>query len=182
MSAPVVIFILVAFVAVFSAVMVITQKDPVHSALWLILNLVSLAVIYLLLNAPFLMAVQLIVYAGAIVVLFLFVVMLLASGKEEGGHPRLGWLRPAAWIGAAAFLAGIVCVGWVQVTSAQLSAVDAPVGDSASIGQLLYTRYLLPFEATSILLLTALVGALYLGRRSEGDLTDDYAASEDTNG
>ena len=182
MSAPVVIFIIVAFIAVFSAVMVITQRDPVHSALWLILNLVSLAVLYFLLNAPFLMAVQLIVYAGAIVVLFLFVVMLLASGKEEGGHPRLAWLRPAAWIGAAVFLIGIVCVSWLQLPPPDSGGIPAPIGDPASIGRLLYTRYLLPFEATSILLLTALVGALYLGRRSESDNTDDYAATGDTHG
>jgi NADH-quinone oxidoreductase subunit J len=180
-SAPVIIFILVAFVAVTSAVMVITQKDPVHSALWLILNLVSLAVIYYLLNAPFLMAVQLIVYAGAIVVLFLFVVMLLAAGKEEGAHPHLGWLRPAAWIAAAAFLVGIVTVGWLQIAPPDSGGTPTPMGDPASIGRLLYSRYLLPFEATSILLLAALVGALYLGRRYEGDHTDDYGETEGTN-
>ena len=182
MSAPVVIFILVAFVAVFSAVMVITQGNPVHSALWLILNLVSLAVVYFLLNAPFLMAAQLMVYAGAIVVLFLFVVMLLASGKEPGIHPHLTWLRPAAWIGGAIFLAGIVSVGWMQVAPPQPNGTTAPLGDPASIGALLFTRYLLPFEATSVLLLAALTGALYLGRRSESEGSEDYGAREDTNG
>jgi NADH-quinone oxidoreductase subunit J len=181
-TAHAVIFVLVAVMAVFSAVMVITPGNPVHNALWLILNLMSLAVLYYLLSAPFLMAVQLIVYAGAIVVLFLFVVMLLGSRGEAGRHPHLVWLRPSAWVGVGVFLSALLVVGSLEVSRGQEGAMTALVGDPASIGRLLYTKFLLPFEATSILLLSALVGALYLGRHGEHGTADDYGITEERNG
>lgn len=161
--------------------MVIRSESPVHCALWLIVNLVSLAVLYYVLHAPFLMAVQLIVYAGAIVVLFLFVVMLLSSRGEAGSHPHLRWLRPAALVGAFAFLAALLILGWMDTTRPVETTAFAVIGDPASIGRLLYTKFLLPFEATSILLLAALVGALYLGRHGEHGTADDYGVTEDRN-
>lgn len=179
MSAPAVIFVLAAIVAVFAAVMVITPGNPIHSVLWLILNLVSLAVMYYVLSAPFLMAVQLIVYAGAIVVLFLFVVMLLGSRFEPGAHPHLGWLRPAAFVAGILFLAGLIAVARLDGSSATVAGALPPVGDAASIGRKLYTTWLLPFEATSILLLTALVGAMYLGRHGDRGTVNDFGGTED---
>jgi NADH-quinone oxidoreductase subunit J len=181
-SAHAVIFILVAVLAVFSAVMVITPGNPVHSALWLILNLMSVAVMYYLLNAPFLMAVQLIVYAGAIVVLFLFVVMLLSSKGESGkAHPHLAWLRPAAFVSAAIFLIAIVAVARYEAAKPFLGITDSVIGDPASIGRKLYTTWLLPFETTSILLLAALVGAMYLARHTGRGEADDYSITEGDN-
>lgn len=165
MTAHAVIFIIVAVVAVIAAVMVIRSDNPVHSAIWLILNLVSLAVMYYALNAPFLMAVQLIVYAGAIVVLFLFVVMLLAPSRDDGAHPHLGWLKPSALGAAALLLVSLIVLAWSHAGGTGPSTADTLVGDPASIGRELYTVWLLPFEATSVLLLSALVGALYLGRQ-----------------
>jgi NADH-quinone oxidoreductase subunit J len=146
--------------------MVVRSANPVHSAIWLIVNLMSVAVMYYALNAPFLMAVQLIVYAGAIVVLFLFVVMLLGPSREEGAHPHLAWLRPAAFAGAALLLLCLVAVAWHQTGDTASGTAAELIGDPASIGRRLYTVWLLPFEATSILLLAALVGALYLGRQN----------------
>lgn len=173
MTAHAVIFIIVAIAAVIAAVMVIRSENPVHSAIWLILNLVSVAVMYYALNAPFLMAVQLIVYAGAIVVLFLFVVMLLAPGRDDGVHPHLGWLRPSGMIAATLLLICLITLAWSHAGGAGPTTPDTLVGDPASIGRRLYSVWLLPFEATSILLLSALVGALYLGRQDTSESASD---------
>lgn len=177
MTAQAVLFFIVAIIALVSAVLVITSENPVHSALWLILNLVSIAVLYYTLNAPFLMAVQLIVYAGAIVVLFVFVLMVLSTkGDAAGRHPALAWLKPASLAAAVVFLAGTV-FALKNAPPAGPSPAGFVVGDPESIGRLLYRSYLLPFEATSILLLTALVGAMYLGRRGSDADTEETGLS-----
>jgi len=158
--------------------MVTIVRNPVHSALSLIVNLMSIAVLYYTLNAPFLMAVQLIVYAGAIVVLFLFVVMLLNSSGEEAASPTLAWVKPVGVVSALGFLLAVAYVLKVDLPAS--AASHEVVGDPAAIGRMLYRQYLLPFEATSVLLMAALVGSLYLGRRfDKGDGSEDTGGKTD---
>jgi NADH-quinone oxidoreductase subunit J len=154
--------------------MVVSRDNPVHSALWLILNLICIAVLYYTLSAPFLMVAQLIVYAGAIVVLFVFVVMMLSSGNEErrgGAHP-VAWVRP---LGIALALFFFLAVFLAVRVAPDTALLGAPVeGTPLAVGKILFRQYLLPFEATSILLLAALVGAMYLGRHGDRGELDEF--------
>ncbi len=157
------LFILFAGLAVGCAIAVVVQRNPLYCAISLIGVFISLACLYVMLAAPFLAAVQVIVYAGAIMVLVVFVIMLL-NVEEEPRRTRLGFLVPAAVV-----LAGILIaeVAFVLVSVHPTPApVASDIGLSASIGSALFTRYLLPFEITSILLLMAIVGAMTLARRT----------------
>jgi NADH-quinone oxidoreductase subunit J len=157
-------FVIVALLAVGSALGLVLRKNPIHGALLLIVNLGCIAVLYLMLGAEFLAVAQVIVYAGAIMVLFVFAIMVLIPGKEETGpDPRRSlrlWALPA---GALLFLQ---VVAWVLL-SRRTAPIGAPAaaGGVEAIGRLLFTDYLFPFELTSVLLLAAMVGVLLLARR-----------------
>jgi NADH-quinone oxidoreductase subunit J len=157
-------FVVVALLAVGSALGLVLRKNPIHGALLLIVNLGCIAVFYLMLGAEFLAVAQVIVYAGAIMVLFVFAIMVLIPGKEETGpDPRRSlrlWALPA---GALLFLQ---VVAWVLL-SRRTAPIGAPAaaGGVEAIGRLLFTDYLFPFELTSVLLLAAMVGVLLLARR-----------------
>jgi NADH-quinone oxidoreductase subunit J len=165
-------FLLFAAVAVFGALMVVLQRNPVSSALFLVLSFCSLAGLYVLLHAPFLAAVQVIVYAGAIMVLFLFVIMLLNLQKDvdEGLHRAarrlFGWLLGLV---LAAQLYLLLRAPWGLGPQGQEppEAVNQ-VGNTQVVGVRLFTDYLLPFEITSIVLLVAIVGAVVLSLRKGG--------------
>lgn len=162
-----VVFSITALIAVVGAVAMLLSKNAVHSALFLLLNFSSIAVLYLLLNAPFLFAVQLIVYAGAIIVLFLFVVMLLGAERAEDERDQIAWQRPLALVLAVLLLAEAVYVFFVRTSSA-LTTPAAGATDFATptkIGEQLFSAYLLPFEVTSVILLAALVGVVVLHQR-----------------
>jgi NADH-quinone oxidoreductase subunit J len=153
------------FAAIFmlaSAMGVVLAKSPLRSALWLIVTLASLALLYVLLDAPFVGAMQVLVYAGAIMVLFVFVIMLL--NLQPGPHGRPAYLSIAKVLGSAAALYVLYAVlrGTGAATGTAGAAVD---GSVRSIGRLLLTEYLFGFEAISILLLVAVVGAVVLGMR-----------------
>jgi len=156
-------FIVVALLAVSSALGLVAKKNPIHGALFLVINLGCVAVFYLMLGAEFLAVAQVIVYAGAIMVLFVFAIMVLIPGKEETGpDPRRPTRLLALPVGA------LLLVQLVVILSAR-RAVPAPVpvsGGVESLGQLLFTDYLFPFELTSVLLLAAMVGVLVLARRT----------------
>ncbi len=160
-------FILFAGLAVGCAIAVVAQRNPLYCAISLVGVFISLACLYVMLAAPFIAAVQVIVYAGAIMVLVVFVIMLLNVEQEERRRPRLRFLVPAAVVLAGVLIAEVSFV-LVSVQESQVnptaSASDA--GLTLSIGTALFTRYLLPFEITSILLLMAIVGAMTLARRS----------------
>jgi NADH-quinone oxidoreductase subunit J len=160
------LFILFAAMAVGCALAVVAQRNPLYSAISLIGVFISLACLYVMLAAPFIAAVQVIVYAGAIMVLVVFVIMLLNVEHEERRPTRLRFLVPVAVV-LAAVLIGEVAFILVSVQDFQLSpaAGTSNVGVTQSIGTMLFTRYLLPFEITSILLLMAIVGAMTLARR-----------------
>jgi len=160
------LFILFGAMAIGCALAVVAQRNPLYSAISLIGVFISLACLYVTLAAPFIAAVQVIVYAGAIMVLVVFVIMLLNVEEEEHRRPRLRFLVPVA-VGLAAVL--IAEVAFILVSVQQSPAVagssTSDVGLTQSIGSALFTRYLLPFEITSILLLMAIVGAMTLARR-----------------
>ncbi|HJU92963.1 MAG TPA: NADH-quinone oxidoreductase subunit J [Pyrinomonadaceae bacterium] len=160
------LFLLFAAMAVGCALTMVTQRNPLYSAISLIGVFVSLACLYVMLAAPFIAAVQVIVYAGAIMVLVVFVIMLLNVEQEERRTARLKFLVPAAIVLAAVLIAEVsfilVSVQDFRVTPASGAS---NVGLTHSIGSALFTQYLLPFEITSILLLMAIVGAMTLARR-----------------
>jgi NADH-quinone oxidoreductase subunit J len=164
------VFIVTALIALIGAVAMLLSRNAVHSALYLLVNFAAIAVLYLLLRAPFLFVVQLTVYAGAIMVLFLFVVMLLGAERSEDELDRAAWQRPLAIGLGVLLLAEAVLVFVTQgvqpevATTPQAEAAGAPV----QIGELLFTRYLLPFEITSIILLAAIIGVVVLHRRLPG--------------
>ena len=160
----VLLFILFAGMAIGCALAVVAQRNPLYSAISLIGVFVSLACLYVLLAAPFIAAVQVIVYAGAIMVLVVFVIMLLNVEHEERGRNRLKFLVPTAVVLAAVLIAEVAFI-LVSVQDFRSSATPSNIGLTGSIGSQLFTRYLLPFEITSILLLMAIVGAMTLARR-----------------
>ena len=158
------LFILFAGLGIGCALAVVAQRNPLYSAISLIGVFISLACLYVMLAAPFIAAVQVIVYAGAIMVLVVFVIMLLNVEQEERGRTRLKFLVPTA-VALAAILIAEVAFILFSVQGVSQTAAASDIGVTHSIGSQLFTRYLLPFEITSILLLMAIVGAMTLARR-----------------
>jgi NADH-quinone oxidoreductase subunit J len=160
------LFILFAGMAIGCAVSMVAQRNPLYGAISLIGVFISLACLYVTLAAPFIAAVQVIVYAGAIMVLVVFVIMLLNVEEEERQPLRLRALVPIA-VGLAAilFAEAAFIIFFVQASPQTPTRNISDVGLTASIGAGLFTTYLLPFEITSILLLMAIVGAITLARR-----------------
>jgi NADH-quinone oxidoreductase subunit J len=157
-------FWILAVLAVGSAAGLLLRRNPIHGALLLVVNLTSVAGLFLLLRAEFLAAVQVIVYAGAIAVLFVFAIMVLVPGKEETGPDPL---RPQRVLAAAVGGVLLVLLGLLlrsTVLATPGPAVHVP-GGAQAVGRLLFTDYLFPFEVTSVLLLAAIVGVLALTRR-----------------
>jgi NADH-quinone oxidoreductase subunit J len=161
-------FIILAAIAVAAALAMITSRDAIHAALFLVINFGTIAVFFLVLNAPFLAMVQVAVYAGAIMVLFLFVIMLLGA-ERLGGDSRLRWQLPVAILLSLALL--IDGAYLVLVEADRYSEVTEALADSSpqAIAELLFDTYLLPFEVTSVLLLAALVGAAVLTLENRED-------------
>ena len=160
------LFILFAGLAIGCAVGMVAQRNPLYSAMSLIGVLLSLACLYVMLAAPFIAAVQVIVYAGAIMVLVVFVIMLLNVEEEERRPLRLRSLVPIAVALAAVFFAETAfIIFFVHSSPATPVGSISDIGQTSSIGAGLFTTYLLPFEVTSILLLMAVVGAITLARR-----------------
>lgn len=155
-------FLVTALIAIASAIGLVVRRNPLHGALFLVVNLFCVAVLYLLLRAEFLAAAQVIIYAGAIMVLFLFAIMILIPGRAEMGLDPLRRQRLAALPLGALFL---LLVGLLLWGGPRNGGGAAPAGGAEAVGRLLFTDYLLPFEVTSVLLLAALVGALVLARR-----------------
>lgn len=162
----VLLFIIFAGLAIGCAVAVVAQRNPLYSAISLIGVFISLACLYVMLAAPFIAAVQVIVYAGAIMVLVIFVIMLLNVEEENRRKTRLGFLVPAAVVLAGILVAeATFIIYFVEVAPNNPTSSVSDTGLTSSIGSALFTKYLLPFEITSILLLMAIVGAMTLARR-----------------
>ncbi len=161
-------FVVIAVVALVGAGGMVLSRNAVHSALFLVANLFCVALLYLSLNADFLAVVQVIVYAGAIMVLFLFVVTLLNPGQAELPD-RLrgqGWVAGALAVVLLAEVAVVILSGVLSTIASPSAPPPVDWGDNVhAIGALLYSQYLFPFEVTSILLLVAIVGATVLAKR-----------------
>ncbi len=162
MNPETVIFFFLAFVAVAAALAMLFANNAIYSALFLILNFSTIGVFYLILNAPFIAMAQITVYAGAIMVLFLFVIMLL-SNEQLRRDTGSRWQRPLA------IFLGLVLLGEVAYVITlkggilpMIGSVPPNFGNPASIGSLLFNQYLLPFEITSVLLLVSMIGAIVL--------------------
>ncbi|HVA97465.1 MAG TPA: NADH-quinone oxidoreductase subunit J [Bacteroidia bacterium] len=158
------LFYFLAFVSIFCALMVIFAKNPIHSVLYLVLTFFAIAGQYILLNAQFLAAVHIIVYAGAIMVLFLFVIMLLNLNKETEPHKNT-WIKLAAVISGGALMVVLVATLKGAETIAPVAHFNADIGLVKNLGQVLFHQFLLPFEVSSILFLAAMVGAVMLGKK-----------------
>lgn len=159
------LFLIMAAIAVASALGMLFSKNAVYSALFLILNFSIVAVFYLLLNAPFIALLQITVYAGAIMVLFLFVIMLLGA-EQTGRISAAGWVKPAAFSLGIILITEIVYIIFKQTDNNPAAVtVAADFGDPVTVGKALFSHYLLPFEATSVLLLAAMIGAIVLTKR-----------------
>ena len=168
-----ILFSVFGLICAAGAVNLLLQTHPINSALSLVVVMGSLAVEYLLLGAEFVAAIQIIVYAGAIMVLFVFVIMLLNAGEEEHTQgSRVSWL-----LGIPGVLAVTVIVSWALLRSengsVELGGVpqtEQAFGSARDISQLLFHRFLLPFEVTSILVLIAIMGAVVLAARPESEV------------
>lgn len=160
------VFDAAAAMAILFAALMVVHPHPVKSVLAVVVSFFGLAVCYVMLSAPFIAAIQVIVYAGAILVLFLFVLMLLNVGQEapeRDPRPIQRWLSAAALVVFAALLLALLRAHGGSAPA----ALDPVSADVAPLARLLFSRYLLPFEALSILLLAALVGAFVLAQREK---------------
>jgi NADH-quinone oxidoreductase subunit J len=163
---PIFMFIVCAALAVAGALTLIWAREPIHSALALVLVMIALAVLYLLLGAPFISAVQIIVYAGAVMVLFVFVIMLLNAGIEE----RTNFSKlaiPGVLLGLGLLVEIAYWLARSGVGRALANGANAPSTEVSTrdLSEMLFRQYLFPFEATSILILIAVLGAFVLARR-----------------
>jgi NADH-quinone oxidoreductase subunit J len=168
MSVDLILFVILAVVAIATAAGMLLSRNAIYAALFLVLNFATVAVFYLILNAPFIALTQVTVYAGAIMVLFLFVIMLLGTEKLPKTEILL-WQRPLA-VGLAVILVAET-VYLLFFRNADTTAIQRAVesfGNPQAIGEFLFDKYLLPFEITSVLLLVAMVGAIVMTKKEKG--------------
>jgi NADH-quinone oxidoreductase subunit J len=165
MSIIEVLFAFLTVVALFSALMVITSKNPVYSVLWLIVTFFAISGHYILLNAQFLAIVNIIVYAGAIMVLFLFVIMLMNLNKETEPQKNR-WLKMAGAVaGGCLLLVLVAALKDTDIKQQQALVNEGSIGLIKNLGKELFTTYVVPFEISSVLFLSAMVGAVVIGKK-----------------
>jgi len=170
-----ILFWALSVLAVISALMVITSKNPVYSVLWLIITFFTISGHYILLNAQFLAVVNIIVYAGAIMVLFLFVIMLMNLNKDT--EPRKNrWLKMAGAVAGGCLL--LVLVAALRDTETRMTELaTGDIGLIQNLGMVLFRDYVVPFEISSVLFLSAMVGAVVLGKRDVRETLVEETAS-----
>ncbi len=165
MSITQILFWFLSVVALFSALMVISSKNPIYSVLWLIVTFFSISGHYILLNAQFLAIVNIIVYAGAIMVLFLFVIMLMNLNKETE-PPKNRWLKMAGAVaGGCLLLVLVAALKDTDIKQQHALVNEGNIGLIKNLGKELFTTYVVPFEISSILFLSAMVGAVVIGKK-----------------
>jgi NADH-quinone oxidoreductase subunit J len=163
MSITQILFIILSLVALISALMVVTSKNPVYSVLWLIITFFCISGHYILLNAQFLAVVNIIVYAGAIMVLFLFVIMLMNLSKDTEPQ-KSKWLKMAGAVAGGCLL--LVLIAALRKTETHMADLTSgEIGLIQNLGKVLFNQYVVPFEISSILFLSAMVGAVVIGKR-----------------
>ncbi|MFL7892120.1 MAG: NADH-quinone oxidoreductase subunit J [Anaerolineales bacterium] len=170
MTSDFILFIVLAIVAIASALSMLLSRNAIYSALFLVINFATIAVFFLLLGSPFLAMAQITVYAGAIMVLFLFVIMLLGA-EQLSRDSDLPWQRPVAIILGVVLLVetGIIIysLGFQDGLLPSFSSFASDYASPVDIGMVLFNEYLLPFEVTSVLLLVAMIGAIVLTKRQK---------------
>jgi NADH-quinone oxidoreductase subunit J len=173
------VFWIAAPISVLSGVAMVLSRNAVHAALYLIVNFFTLAVFFLILGSPFLFVVQIIVYAGAIMVLFLFVIMLLGVDRQVPLTETIRGQRPVAILLGAGLVAEVAVAVWFGIGFARekVPALPDQGGNVKALADLLFNRYFFPFEVTSVLLIVAAIGAMLHGRRH---MTDDPPAGDVT--
>jgi NADH-quinone oxidoreductase subunit J len=159
-----ILFWILTALALFSALMVVSSDNPVHSVLWLILVFMAITGHYILMNAQFLAIVNMIVYAGAIMVLFLFVIMFMNLNKDSEPEKSV-WLRLAAVVSGGSLL--LILVAALKDNAGYINSMkgEGSIGLIKNLGHTLFTEYVVPFEISSILFLSAMVGAVVLGKK-----------------
>ncbi|MGB9672884.1 MAG: NADH-quinone oxidoreductase subunit J [Anaerolineales bacterium] len=165
MSIDLILFLGLALVVILSAAGMLFSRNAIYSALFLIINFSTIAIYYLILGAPFIALTQITVYAGAIMVLFLFVIMLLGA-EQTGRTPASWWMQPMALgLGALLMVESLYLIYTHLSTFPQASAISGVFGNPVQVGEILFDKYLLPFEAISLLLLAAMIGAIVLTKK-----------------
>ncbi|UCH79622.1 MAG: NADH-quinone oxidoreductase subunit J [Nitrospiraceae bacterium] len=168
MTLPQLFFAYFALSMTVLSLLIVTRKNPVHSVIWMLVLFIHIAALYLFLNAEFLAAIQIIIYAGAILVLFLFVIMLLNLKREETAQKYQSQWPISMGIALVFAIFMTMIVGKITVMPAlgeySVEAIKAE-GSMMTIGKVLYTRYLLPFEIASLVLLVAIIGAVVLAKQ-----------------
>jgi NADH-quinone oxidoreductase subunit J len=163
-------FYLASLVAILATIRVITNISPVHALLYMVVSLLAVAMIFFCLGAPFAGALEIIVYAGAIMILFVFAVMMLNLGEETRAQEKI-WLTPRIWVGpgllAAILFGQLAWTVWIHGAVSGGQALGLEVIDAKQVGMALFGQYLLLVELASILLLAALVAAYHLGKEEE---------------
>lgn len=162
-----ILFYFLSALAIGSAIMVISARNPVYSVLWLIITFFAISGHYILMNAQFLGIVNLIVYAGAIMVLFLFVIMLMNLNAQR--EPAKGkWLRFAGVVsGGCLMLVIVAALKNAEIKGQQVQFGGGDIGLIHNLGKMLFTKYVVPFEISSVLFLSAMVGAVVIGKKSD---------------
>jgi NADH-quinone oxidoreductase subunit J len=158
------LFYAFALLVLGGGVLTITRRNAVHSAVWLIVSLLGVAGLYLLQQAEFLFAVQIVLYVGGIMVLFLFVIMLLTTKDEEFARARMNVMHVGGVLGALGVLV-VVVKAVSDLGPMPMRLVGPEFGTVKAVGRLLYTQYVLPFEVTSLLLLVSIVGAVVVAKQ-----------------
>ncbi len=159
------IFYIAGAVAILSSLIAITNRNAIHALLYLIISLLSLSVIFYILGAPFSAALEVIVYAGAIMVLFIFVVMMLNIGLEEKQEKK--WLTPRMWVLPAILTAALLVIFIYVLKEFRFEKTSAEIIGPKQVGFTLFTKYLLGVEISAILLLSGIIGAYHLGKQKK---------------
>lgn len=163
MTSPI-FFYIFGGLAILMVLLMILHKNPVASALFLVVALFGLSALYVLLNAPFIAVLQVLVYAGAIMVLFVFVIMLLKLREEDLVEDAISW-KKLGFVFLGVGFVGILATRFLDMKALLFKEVPINFGAPHPVGELIFTKYLIPFELTSILLLVAIVGAVMLGKK-----------------
>lgn len=170
-------FYITAGITIISTLMVITRHNPVHALLYLIISLLSLAMIFFLLGAPFAALLEVIIYAGAIMVLFIFVVMLLNLGQKTADQEK-AWLKPNIWIGPA-ILSAILFAELFYLLPIVQESVNMPVVNAKMVAITLYKHYVIGVEMAAMLLMAGVVGAAHIGQHKKVALHRFLTKEED---
>lgn len=168
MTPSILFFIVIGAVCLAAAVGVVSSRIPIHSALFLLVNFVSLAVLYITLEAQFLAAAQVIIYAGGIVILILFVIMLIGSEQIETSAGHRMWTPYVGLLLGMILISSMIYV-FIDIPDSTPAVSSIRGGDPVLLGEILFTQYILPVELTAVLLLVALLGALLIARYSKSN-------------